>query len=435
VLSLAYALDADRSASFTEHCANFGLAPTELPIAVAVDDDGASRVAGAVVAIHSLAVVLDDHAGRWFTTSQEQSQGRGQLDLVRTSSPGGVAANLLGRFGVRAPIKTFDLDDTEHKEWTETLHGGWCEADPRFLGVPFQAISLDAESCYPLVARHLGWWDLLCAESIERHTITGEFERLCQSAVVDPTVALDPATWRRFGVTLVQCIPDGEPFPIEIKDVHRPDGRMEVVPVFSPEGWSLLFPWPDVLAAAMRSRRVPNIVRAIHYAPVGRQTGIQPRLSVLPGLELAGHCDPVLDLVQHRHVLKVRGERVLAGEVRVVLNSLVYGILSRFDETHSRQGRRWILDERPGPWICVPIASSVAAGARLLLGTLDRLVTDRGSAIAYRDTDSSLIPSSPGGGELRLADGSTIRELSWFEVEEILALFDRLSPAPWWPVW
>ena len=59
VLSVAYALDADRGASFAEHGANVGLNLAELPIAVTVDAGGAALVAQAVTDIHELAVALE----------------------------------------------------------------------------------------------------------------------------------------------------------------------------------------------------------------------------------------------------------------------------------------------------------------------------------------------------------------------------------------
>jgi hypothetical protein len=59
VLSVAYALDADRSASFVEHGTNLGLDMAELPLTVTVDPDGACAVARAATNIHALALILD----------------------------------------------------------------------------------------------------------------------------------------------------------------------------------------------------------------------------------------------------------------------------------------------------------------------------------------------------------------------------------------
>jgi hypothetical protein len=301
------------------------------------------------------------------------------------------------------------------------------------LAVPFSAAFLDVSSDFPLIAHHIGWWDLSLAQQIKRTTVTAELRRLCRRAVDDPTVLLDPAVLKRFGCTLVEVRPDGEFFPIEVEDEQRPDGRMEVVPMYSPER-SMYFTALDVLAAAVLSRRVPEIARATRYEPIGRQQ-IRRYLPVLPGLVLDSDVDPVLALVEFRRRAKDEGDLVLAALLRVLVNSLVFGNLCRFDEFRHKVDGRWVLDERPGPWLCLPIASCVAAGSRLLLAVLDRMVRDLGGVIAYRDTDSAVIPASPEGGTLVLLDGSSMNELTHAQIDEVVGRFDGLSPAPWWPVW
>ena len=47
------ALDADRGASFADHCRNFGLPPVKLPVAIPVAVDGAPRMADAVLAVRA----------------------------------------------------------------------------------------------------------------------------------------------------------------------------------------------------------------------------------------------------------------------------------------------------------------------------------------------------------------------------------------------
>jgi hypothetical protein len=63
-----------------------------------------------------------------FTTPKDRAEHRGRLDLARTVSPGGIAAQMLSRLGVQAPTKTFGLSATEQSRWAETLRGGWCES-------------------------------------------------------------------------------------------------------------------------------------------------------------------------------------------------------------------------------------------------------------------------------------------------------------------
>jgi hypothetical protein len=434
VLSLAYSLDGDRGASFSEHRENFGLAPSELPIAVSVDEVGAAEVTRAVLAIHELVVALDEHAAQWFTTREDRNEGCGRLDLTRTVSPGGIAAQIPLRFGLRAPLETFRLTDDEHRAGAETFHGGRCDADPSLLGVPFSSVTVDVSSCFPLVAHLTGWWELVCAEKIVRRNVTAALRKFCQRVADDPFLALDPSVIRRFGCCLVKVVPDGEVFPIEVEDPLRPAGRLEVVPVFSPDR-PLWFSALDVIAAAVGTGRPPEIVEATAYIPHGRQAGLKKRLAILPGLVAGIEDDPALLLVEHRRHAKDRRDLVLAAELRVAVNSLAFGNLARFDELLRKEGRGWVTGEKPGPFNSLPIASSVTAGSHLLLAAFDRMVRDKGGVVAYRDTDSSIIPASPDGGDLVLPDGSVVHELSHAEVDEVLRAFDGLLPAPEWPVW
>lgn len=437
VQSLAYALDGDRGATYAEHCAGFGIDAGELPLAVDIED-GAEQVTAALDGIRRLAAVLDHEAGRWLSSSTDRREQVRRFDLARTVSPGALAGHVLRRFGVRPPLLTMDLDDAEHRGWAETFRGGWCRLDPRFAGVPFDAAAADEHSCYPLVAHHLRWWDFLTADHIERRDVTDRWRELCRRAAQDPTVVLDPASGV-FGIVLVEVIPDGERFVVSVDDRLRPDGRTEVVAVHA-EGRPMFYAGQDVVMAAVLSGREPHIVRAVEYVPAGRQDGLRRRMPLLPGLVLDAGEDPVVAMILRRFRAKDEGDKRIAALLRVVANSVVYGVPSRFDDIWHRTGRHehrtdWTRTERPGPWSCLPVASSVAAGARLLLAVLDRQVRGLGGVVAYCDTDSSIIPASPEGGTLTLADGSVVRSLEWADVGRLFDGYAALSPAEGWPVW
>ena len=425
VLSLSYSQDGDRSASYGEHRGNLGLDPAELPVRVALDTTGAAQVAASVLSIHETALALDRKAGDWFTTADDQAEGTGRIDLARTISPGALAAAIVGRFGVEAPIAKLKLVDAELAAWAESFHGGWCSGDERLFGLLLDCVLSDLSSAFPMCASLLGWWSLVTAASVRPQDMTGVLRAVCERAIADPTVVLNPAVWRQLGFTLVETVPDGEPWPIEVEDEHRPDGRMEVVPVFSPDR-RMFFAWPDVVAAAVVSGWVPTILKATKLVPVGRQAGLRRQLPVLPGLVLGIDDDPAVALVRHRHKVKEK-DPVLGAELRVIVNALIFGIFSRFDESRWGTGKTAQVGEKPGPWCFLPIASSVTAGARLLLAVVNRFVADRGGIVAYRDTDSSVILSSPEDGSIDLADGSSVRLLSWAEVDDLLALFAPLG--------
>ena len=168
LLSLAYALDADRGACFGEHRIDLGLDAAELPLAVQVDGNGAEQLAAAVANLHETALVLDARSADWFTTSAERAEGRGRLSMAGISSPGALAGELLARLRVTAPLAKFVLEDAEHRGWAESFHGGRNSFDERFVGWPFRCATFDLSSAFPAVAHLIGWWHLLTADRLGR---------------------------------------------------------------------------------------------------------------------------------------------------------------------------------------------------------------------------------------------------------------------------
>jgi hypothetical protein len=355
------------------------------------------------------------------------------INLPRMASPGGLAAEIPLRMGIRASLQTLALPPRELAKWAETFHGGWNWADTSVLGVCLPCVSLDVSSCFPLVAHLIGWWGLLCADSVSSRGVTRYLRGVCERAITDPRSVLDPDVWQALGCTRAEVLPDGEVWPFELEDKHRADGRLEFVPGWSP-GRPFHFAWPDVVHAAIESGTVPRIIRATRLVPNGRQEGIRD-LPVLPGLVLLGNEDPVLRLVAYRRRMKNEGNATMARLLHVVVNSLVSGNPSRFDEIRVKRDGKWVTSEKPGPWNCMPIASTVTAGSHLLLGIFDRMVANLGSAVLYRDTDSSMVPSLPDGGSVGLPDGGRQLLLTWNQVDEIADAFAPLSPDPEWPLW
>jgi hypothetical protein len=437
--SLCYALDAKRSASFGDHRRSFGLTTAELPLRVTVDAAGADAVAEALSNIFELALAVDQAAGRWFTRLGDRVRDRSALDLAQVSSPGALAAEVPNRLGVAAPLGRFGLDDDEHRGWVRGFHGGETTADPRFFGCPVPVVACDLSSAFPLAAHLLGWWRLLTADHLGRQDMTEALQRDCNRAAGDPTVALSPRLWRRYGFTLCEIDPDGCPFPVAVDDPRRPDGRVEVVPTFVEEttAW---YAWPDVLAASLLARRSPRIIRATRLVPLGRQRDLRRHLPVVSGLVLDAKDDPVLGLVRRRREAKAAGDTVLAAELHALVNSLVSGNFSRMDEylvntARGHRRARWERVEKPGPFTFFPIATSVQAGSHLLLAAMHRLVADRGGTVVYGDTDSAFVAAAPGGGSLTLADGTAVELLCREIVDEVIAAFAPLAPDLAWPVW
>ena len=163
LLSLAYSLDGDRGAGFGDHRRNVGLPAFDLPLQVPMNTTGAAQVAAAVRAMHEVALALDEKAGDWFTTADDRAEGNGRIDLARTISPGALAAAIVGRFGVEAPIAKLKLTDAELAAWAESFHGGWCSGDQRLFGLLLDCVLSDLSSAFPMCASLLGWWRFVTA--------------------------------------------------------------------------------------------------------------------------------------------------------------------------------------------------------------------------------------------------------------------------------
>ena len=186
----------------------------------------------------------------------------------------------------------------------------------------------------------------------------------------------------------------GSPFRWRIEDQRRPDGRLEFLSLHSPSR-PFCFTALELLSASVRSRRVPHFELATSYLPVGRQEGLRRTVPLLRGLSLDIDDDPVLALVRHRSALKIGGNLTEAAQLRVAVNSLVFGNPARFDEQRRKISGESVPTEVPGPFNFLPLASSVTAGSRLILGLFDRLMADRGGMVAFGIPTAQSFPSSP----------------------------------------
>ena len=369
----------------------------EMPYSVSVTPEGADTVAEATEALWGLWEALDEEAYGWFSSARDREEGTRRLEVSTTLSPGSLASQLLTRCNLTPPLVQLNLSPEVLRAWSSSFYGGLCAADPDYLGTPTPVVAADISSCYPLVAHRLGWWQTICAESVAQVDVLPELLTVLADAIDDPTTLLDPQVWERMGLTLCKVVPDDDVLPVAIPDASRDDDRTERVPVTSAA--PLWYSWADIAASVVLTGRIPHIVAATRLVPTGTQKP-KRRVPVLPDLTLDTTKDPLLTL---------RG-RV----AKPLLNALVFGNFCRFDRERTRKNKKWVLTDKPGPWNFMPLASSVTAGARLLLALAERFAKDAGGKVIYCDTDSAF-----------LADVG----------EECLAPFERFAISEKWLVW
>lgn len=205
------------------------------------------------------------------------------------------------------------------------------------------------------------------------------------------------------------------------------------------------------------------MLRAIRVVAVGQQAGLQP-VSLRGAIDIDPSAEDFFKRVVEARALVKIDSRLSAAErdalrlfLKILANSGSYGLFVEVNpervandpktgKPKRAKVRVWAGDssfettsefvERPGPWYCPVMASLITAGGRLLLGTIERLVTDVGGSYLMCDTDSMAIIGSERGGLVpcsgglhHLPDGrEAVKAFSWAEIRRIVERFDSLNP-------
>jgi len=331
---------------------------------------------------------------------------------------------------------------------TSAFFGARAEARIVRTVVPVVPVDITAE--YPTVNANLDTSSLPIARELVVRDVTNEVRETLRSAELFAH-CFDRRFWRRaIGVTLVEIErSEGSVLPVRaLYDAAANDPGLGVNPLYY-DG-SLWYALPDVIYAALVGP-VPPIRRALRLVGRGVQRGLrQVRLRGTRYVD-PREADPFVAMVEER--LRIRNDPTLAAEERdrlelflkITANSGSYGVQARFDRHELAHPVELVVHgpddiarvtwmdvvEDPGPYAFPPIAASITAGGRLMLGLAQKLVEDAGGHYAMCDTDALAIVSTKEGGwiECESPDGSgRIRALSHDEVRAILVRFESLNP-------
>ena len=318
----------------------------------------------------------------------------------------------------------------------ETYYGGRAECHIRRC--PTLGVSVDFLSEYPTLYCLQDLWRFQIAQSINWEEVDPEeVNELLATVEVDDL--LQPEIWRQLHC-VVQIAPDGE--LLTTRAQYKPGSPIYNVALahrYGVDGWWTL---ADAIVAKLESNddQPPVVVRAIRFTPGPIQHGMRP-------INIAGQDDFKIDpygedfiqrLIELRAHAKIeRDEAKGSGDpdaelweaiqhgLKITANSVAYGIGIEFNTTTHRKPQKQVLHhtdgtstefmtkvtEREGSWFNPLIATLTAAGGRLLLAILIRLVRDAGGDYVYCDTDSLFITG-----------------LDPFQVQTIVSKFKRLNP-------
>jgi hypothetical protein len=332
--------------------------------------------------------------------------------------------------------------------------GGRASAHVRKVSVPI--VYTDFMSQYSTVNVLMGLWNFVTASEV-RVVEDAREELAALLRAVTPEWVLDQVNWKRLA-GFARIIPDGDVLPLRAKYGGN-DWQIGVNYVHAgsddPDD-ALWYSWPDLVASVLLTRKQPRIVEAFKIESVGKSEGLKPilfrgQVPIDPRSQ-----DFFKVVIEERNRLAARtdldkSERDrLKRSLKTFGSATSYGIFAQMDRKESNKPVKltcYGIDrelyectvkhpESPGEFCFPPLASLITGGSHLLLALLERLVTDRGGTYAMEDTDSMAIVAHKDGGLVPCRGGpyktddgrDAIRALTWAQVDEIVALIDRLNP-------
>jgi len=271
-----------------------------------------------------------------------------------------------------------------------------------------------------------------------------------------PSALFKPKTWKHM-TGFVKVAPNCDILPSRSKySVASNDWQVGINHVHAKAEDALWFSIPDVIASALLTGRVPEIVDAFLIEPSGilptvTSTKLRGMVEVDPKRNdfFRAIVEERLRLSSRRDLSELENNR-LGKALKVLANATSYGIWAQMDRQEE--------DERvevtchgidPEPFTCKvahpdvpgefcfpPLASLITGGARLMLALLEHCVSEFGGSYVMEDTDSMAVVATERGGFVRCPGGpfemidghSAVRALSWQQVNEISARFSKLSP-------
>ncbi|WP_336490662.1 hypothetical protein [Methylobacterium nigriterrae] len=298
---------------------------------------------------------------------------------------------------------------------------------------------VDFLSMYPTVCTLMGLWRFVTAKGMRWRAGTAEVrELLDRIGVAD---LQHPTTWRNL-LALVRIKPDGDVLPVRAHYNGSAQATIGLNHLTSDE--PLWFTLADCIASKLQTGRAPVVTEALIFEPGDPQPGLHP---VLIGGDTNFRVDPyehdfyrrLIEMRQgvkaelkgasgaQRDVLDVRQQ-----QIKIAANATSYGIFIEVNVhklarpklacVHSTAREPFEIKtdklEEAGRYYHPLLATLITGAARLMLSTLERLVTYEGLEWAFCDTDSMAIarPTAGAARESKAAFHASVdRIVAWFE--------------------
>jgi hypothetical protein len=356
-------------------------------------------------------------------------------------SPASMFKAYLDGMGISLPSQKFRLPPRIQGIAAQAYYGGRSEVRIRLADVP--VVHTDFLSEYPTVIMLLGLWHFLTARRLRIKTATREVKALLEKILANSDSVFEQNLWKEFaGYALIE--PDKDILPVRTEYNKSSDESNIGVNILESADYPIWFAIPDLVASVLQARKVPKILRAIRLIPQGTQRGL--REIALRGKEkvnpISGNLFKTLIEAKER---EKKEDKDQAYFLKIMANS-GYGIfiettpkrvseaveIKCYSGEHRFETKSKVVEDK-GKFYCPLIASWITAGGRLLLGILEREVRKARGTYLLCDTDSMAIVATKKDRSVRLSEPEAekpqkVKALSWNEVKQIIAKFERLNP-------
>jgi hypothetical protein len=314
-----------------------------------------------------------------------------------------------------------------------TYYGGRSEV--RIRRELCEVVLTDFLSMYPTVCTLMRLWRFVIAQGLSWRDATAETRTSLERIALADLQRQE--TWRGLHV-LVQVEPAADVFPVRAP--YGEDDQATIGANYASSERPLWFTLADCVASKLQTGRAPKVLQAIRLEPLAPQPDLKP-------VRIAGKADyevnPLRDdlykrLIELRQAVKRQRDQTPRGPERdaldaeqnalkIAANATSYGAFVEInvkERADPRKARVYsaaaepfevetLADEEPGRFFCPLLATLITGAARLMLASLERLVTDEGLGWAFTDTDSMAI-AHPEGLSREEFHARVGRVVEWF---------------------
>lgn len=284
-----------------------------------------------------------------------------------------------------------------------TYYGGRTETKIR--KVPTKVSYIDFTSMYPTIFVLLGMNNFLISEQITPFDSTAETQKLLEN-ILESDVA-EKSLWPKL-TTICEIVPDNDILPIREKYGDRKTANIGVNYLKSEDDSSAWYALPDIIGSKFATGKTPKIRKAITFHPKGTQQGLR-EIQVLPGISVKPENDFIKTIIEKR--IQIKKDRSLEKNqaklrqtiLKIIANATSYGIFIQQDMIHHKKPQKIKVfgtdtfeitqtkTENPGKYFNPIMSVLLTAGSRLILSTVESIVSKNGGYLAYCDTDSVFI--------------------------------------------